>query len=279
MPKTIDIEEFHTFELGENVTQVTDIVSDTVPTECQAVPCHSEECQPTVSTQNGYTVQEMVEKLGLSKRTVFRYVKHLIETWYWLPETDFRVNGNYTEFALQEALKLKATTFPAYQESVQDEHAEAVQEFEETPGVDGWFNESALATYNQLQKATSALATYDYQQSSYLTIGQQSLADSQDKLAKTRSQSFDLSNRLLTQLSLLSQDKQQQEIARQQEITADIDSYALQQAHIQLAKILKGEQLASEVDALYRKGVSPEEIGKMLNGLQSANFNGDVKKS
>ncbi|NER99223.1 MAG: hypothetical protein F6J86_36275 [Symploca sp. SIO1B1] len=136
MAKTIDVEDFQTFEVGENVTQVTDAVSGTVPSECQAVPCHSNECQPTVSTQDGYTVQEMVEKLELSKRTVFRYVKHLIQTWYWLPETAFRVNGQYTEFALQEALKLKATTFPAYQESVQDEHAEAVQEAQQ-PEVTG----------------------------------------------------------------------------------------------------------------------------------------------
>ena len=132
MAKMIDIEEFQTLEVGENDTQVTDIVSGTVSIECQAVPCHSQECQPTASTQDGdttgYTVQEMVEKLELSKRTVFRYVKHLINTWYWLPETDFRVNGLYTEFALQEALKLKATSFPAYQESVHDEYAETIQE-------------------------------------------------------------------------------------------------------------------------------------------------------
>lgn len=136
MAKTIDIEGFQTIEAGSNDKGVTDIVSGTVPSECQAVPCHSEECQPTVSTQDGYTVQEMVEKLELSKRTVFRYVKHLIQTWYWLPETEFRVNGNYTEFALQEALKLKETTFPAYLEKVQDEHAEAVQEVQQ-PEVTG----------------------------------------------------------------------------------------------------------------------------------------------
>ena len=154
MAKTIDIEEFHTFEPRDNVTQVTDIVSDTVPSECQAVPCHSEDCQPTVSTQNGYTVQEMVEKLELSKRTVFRYVKHLIQSWYWLPETDFRVNGNYTEFALQEALKLKATTFPAYQESVQDEHAEAVQEVQQ-PEVTG-----GLALITQEDSPFAGLAVH-----------------------------------------------------------------------------------------------------------------------
>ena len=136
MAKSIDIEEFQTIETGSNDKGVTDTVSGTVPSECQAVPCHSDECQPTVPAKDGYTVQEMVEKLELSKRTVFRYVKHLINTWYWLSETDFRVNGNYTEFALQEALKLKETTFPAYLEKVQDEQAEVVQEVQQ-PEVTG----------------------------------------------------------------------------------------------------------------------------------------------
>jgi len=246
----------------------------------------------TTSEKNGisealsrqYTTKDLQKRYTVSNRQVRNYVATIKDAYPWL-ENELKVGNKYTELTVQLIDEFKESGMSSSQwiEHIHDENADKLQVHEvevveQSSGVEGWLNESALAIYNESQEATNALATYDYQQTSYLTIGQQSLANSQAKLASSRTQSFDLSNRLLTQLSLLSQDKQQQEIARQQEITADIDSYALQQAHIQLAKILKGEQLASEVDALYRKGVSPEEIGKMLNGLHSANFNGDVEE-
>ncbi|NER25653.1 MAG: hypothetical protein F6J96_34170 [Symploca sp. SIO1C2] len=232
-----------------------------------------------------YTTKDLQKRYTVSNRQVRNYVATIKDAYPWLDD-ELKVGNKYTELTVQliDSFKESGMSSSQWIEHIHDENVDKMQVhevevIEETSGVDGWLNSSSLATYNQSQENTTALATYNYQETNYLTIGQRSLEDSQSKLAKTRTQSFDLSNRLLTQLSLLTQDKQQQEVARQQEITADIDSYALQQAHIQLAKILKGEQLASEVDALYRKGVSPEEIGKMLNGLQSANFNGDVKKS
>ncbi|NEP14436.1 MAG: hypothetical protein F6K41_43165 [Symploca sp. SIO3E6] len=232
-----------------------------------------------------FTTKDLQKRYNVSNKQVRNYASTIKDAYPWLSE-ELKAGNKYTELMVQLIDEFKASSMSASQwiEHIHDENVDKLQVHEvevveQSSGVEGWLNESALAVYNESQEATNSLATYDYQQTSYLTIGQQSLADSQAKLATSRTQSFDLSNRLLTQLSLLSQDKQQQEVARQQEITADIDSYALQQAHIQLAKILKGEQLASEVDALYRKGVSPEEIGKMLNGLQSANFNGDVEHS
>ncbi|NET61970.1 MAG: hypothetical protein F6K47_39385 [Symploca sp. SIO2E6] len=230
-----------------------------------------------------FTTKDLQQRYKVSNKQVRNYASTVKDAYPWL-ESELKTGNKYTELMVQLIDEFKESGMNASQwvEHIHDENADKLQVhevevIEETSGVDGWLNESSLATYNQSLENTTALFTYNYQETNYLTIGQRSLEDSQSKLAKTRTQSFDLSNRLLTQLSLLTQDKQQQEVARQQEITADIDSYALQQAHIQLAKILKGEQLASEVDALYRKGVSPEEIGKMLNGLQSANFNGDVE--
>ncbi|NER50736.1 MAG: hypothetical protein F6J92_29505 [Symploca sp. SIO1A3] len=132
MAELIEMTDFQTIETEMNAQQMHGTVPCTVSTECLTVPMHSDECLPEVPTTSGntttYTVQEMLKKLGLAKRTFYKYAKHLINTWYWLPETDFRVNGNYTEFALQEALKLKETTFPAYLEKVQDEYASTVQE-------------------------------------------------------------------------------------------------------------------------------------------------------
>ncbi|NER98117.1 MAG: hypothetical protein F6J86_30525 [Symploca sp. SIO1B1] len=230
-----------------------------------------------------FTTKDLQQRYKVSNKQARNYASTIKDAYPWL-EDELKVGNKYTELMVQLIDEFKESGMNASQwvEHIHDENADKLQVYEvevieESTGVDGWLNSSSLATYNQSQENTTALFTYNYQETNYLTIGQRSLEDSQSKLAKTRTQSFDLSNRLLTQLSLLTQDKQQQEVARQQEITADIDSYALQQAHIQLAKILKGEQLASEVDALYRKGVSPEEIGKMLNGLQSANFNGDVE--
>ncbi|NER98621.1 MAG: hypothetical protein F6J86_33160 [Symploca sp. SIO1B1] len=132
MAEIIDMTDFQAIDTNENVQAMHGTMPCTVSTECLPVPMHSDECLLEVPTSSGenttYTVQEMLSKVGLAKRTFYKYVKHIIETWYWLPETAFRVNGQYTELALQEALKLKETTFPAYQETVQDEHAEAVQQ-------------------------------------------------------------------------------------------------------------------------------------------------------
>jgi len=140
MAEIIDMTDFQAIDTNESVQVMHGTVPCTMSTECLPVPMHSEECLPEVPTNSGenttYTVQEMLSKVGLAKRTFYKYVKHIIETWYWLPETAFRVNGQYTELALQEALKLKETTFPAYRELVQDEHAEAVQEVQQ-PEVTG----------------------------------------------------------------------------------------------------------------------------------------------
>lgn len=140
MAEKLDMTDFQTIEANESVQAMHGTMPCTVSTECLPVPMHSDECLPEVPTNRGenttYTVQEMLSKVGLAKRTFYKYVKHIIETWYWLPETAFRVNGQYTELALQEALKLKETTFPAYRELIQDEHAEAVQQ-DSQPEVTG----------------------------------------------------------------------------------------------------------------------------------------------
>ena len=234
-----------------------------------------------------YTTKDLQQRYKVSNKQVRNYASTVKDAYPWL-ESQLKAGNKYTELMVQLIDEFKASGMSASQwvEYIHDENVDKLQAhqvesevevIEKSSGVSQWLNPSALAVYNQSQEAINALTICDYQQASYLTIGQQSLEASQTKLANTRTQSFDLSNRLLSQLSLLAQDKQQQEVAQQQEIAADIDSYAIQQAHIQLAKILKGEQLAREVDALYRKGVSPEEIGKMLNRLQSASFNGDVE--
>ncbi len=132
MAELIEMTDFQTIETEVNAYQMHGTMHGTVPTECLPVPMHSDKCLPGVPTSDGvtttYTVKEMLDKVGLAKRTFYKYIKHIIETWYWLPESDFRINGSYTELALTEALKLKETTFPAYQETVQDEYAETVQE-------------------------------------------------------------------------------------------------------------------------------------------------------
>ena len=224
-----------------------------------------------------YSTKDLQERYTVSNRQVRNYVAIVKDAYPWL-EGELKSGNKYTELTVQLIDEFKASSMSASQwvEHVHDENVDKLQVhevevIEQSSGVDGWLNPAALEAYNQSQETASALATYDYQQSSYLTIGEQSLASSQNKLAQAQTHTFDLSNRLLTQLSLLEQDKRLQNVAKQQEITAEIDDYAVQQAHIQLAKIIKGEQLAREVDAMYRSGVSPENIAKMLHNLQSSN--------
>ena len=238
---------------------------------------------PTATT---YTTKDLQQRYKVSNKQVRNYASTVKDAYPWL-ESELKAGNKYTELMVHLIDEFKESGMSASQwvEYIHDENVDKLQVQKQEAATEiydettrQWLNSSALATFNQSKEITQSTPVYDYQDVSYLTIGQQSLTDSQTKLANTRTQSFDLSNRLLSQLSLLAQDKQMQEVAQQQEIAADIDSYAVQQAHIQLAKILKGEQLAREVDALYRRGVSPEEIGKMLNGLQSANFSGDVEQ-
>jgi hypothetical protein len=53
------------------------------------------------------TAKALAEILGITERTVFKYANRILEAWHWLPESEFRANGIYTQKALAEMRRLK----------------------------------------------------------------------------------------------------------------------------------------------------------------------------
>jgi|GEM_PF-4673393 len=126
MAKTIDRIDFQAIEASTSEPTLQAALQCTVQPECNALEMSAEEKS---SECNGYTIKQIAQELGLSKRSAYKYAKDVIDVWYWLPESDFRNEGIYTEFALQEMVKLKASkSLDVYRETVQDEYASTVQE-------------------------------------------------------------------------------------------------------------------------------------------------------
>jgi len=153
MAKTIDVTEFETIEATKGEPALHDALQGTVQGECNAqgdsASMHSPQCK-------GFTIKELAQQLKVAKRTAYKYVKDVIETWYWLSESEFRNEGIYTQFALDEMLKLKSMkSLEAYRELIQDEHAEAVQQ-ESQPEVTGGL---ALITQEDSPFAGLAIST------------------------------------------------------------------------------------------------------------------------
>ncbi|NER95047.1 MAG: hypothetical protein F6J86_14625 [Symploca sp. SIO1B1] len=134
MAKTIDVTEFETIEATKSEPALHDALQGTVQGECNALmdsaSMHSPQCK-------GFTIKELAQQLKVAKRTAYKYVKDVIETWYWLSESEFRSEGIYTQFALSEMLKLKEMkSLETYRELVHDENAVAIQQ-ESQPEVTG----------------------------------------------------------------------------------------------------------------------------------------------
>ncbi|GEM_PF-3901381 len=75
------------------------------------------------SSASGYKPEQVAEKLGVAKRTVYKYAKDIISIWHWLPESVFRKDGIYSEFAIGEMIRLKRLGLEAYQQEVHYENA------------------------------------------------------------------------------------------------------------------------------------------------------------
>ena len=126
MAKTIDTTEFEVIELTKSEPALHDALQGTMQSECNALidsaSMHSPQCK-------GFTIKELAQQLKVAKRTAYKYVKDVIEVWYWLSESEFRSEGIYTQFALNEMLKLKEMkSLEAYRELVHDENAVAIQQ-------------------------------------------------------------------------------------------------------------------------------------------------------
>ncbi|HEY9607656.1 MAG TPA: hypothetical protein V6C85_39085 [Allocoleopsis sp.] len=108
---------------------------------------------------------------SIARRTAFKYASEVIQTWFWLPEYEFRVNGVYSEFALTELKRRKALgTLDNYRDVVHRENADKLQPPRperqpdvtvETLGVSplALFKPEVLALYNQSQQPQNSLST------------------------------------------------------------------------------------------------------------------------
>jgi hypothetical protein len=54
-----------------------------------------------------FSAEDLARELEVTTRAVYKYAKTLIAAWHWLPESEFRSDGNYTQFALDEMRRLK----------------------------------------------------------------------------------------------------------------------------------------------------------------------------
>ena len=151
MAKTIDTVDFHQIETTKSEPALQAALQCTVQPECNA---HSVSAEEKSSECNGYTIKQIAQELGLSKRSAYKYAKDVVEVWYWLSESEFRSEGIYTQFALDEMLKLKEMkSLEAYRELVHDENAVAIQQEPSKPEVTG-----GLALITQEDSPFSGLA-------------------------------------------------------------------------------------------------------------------------
>jgi hypothetical protein len=117
MAKEIDLSMFEatTSSLSASLMQ------DTLQGTMQGTASECNEVQ-------GYSIEQVMTICSIARRTAFKYASEVIQTWYWLPEYEFRVNGVYSEFALAELKRRKSLGTPEnYRVVVHQENAEAIE--------------------------------------------------------------------------------------------------------------------------------------------------------
>lgn len=70
------------------------------------IECNADEVFSDDSLQT-FTANELADLLSVSLRSVYGYANKLLEAWHWLPESEFRANGIYTQKALAQMRRLK----------------------------------------------------------------------------------------------------------------------------------------------------------------------------
>lgn len=167
-----------------------------------------------------YTIEQITALCGIARRTAFKYAKDLLEVWYWLPESEFRVNGIYTPFALQEMGKLKEMGINAYRELIHRQNADQLQTSQpevtiESPGISDsaspvtLLNPEVLALYNQSQQSQNSLpakteTTLYFTPSDYNNHYQ----STEMMVANQSSKEVNFANELLTKFAEMAADNQ-----------------------------------------------------------------------
>lgn len=82
------------------------------------------------SEVKGYSIEQVMSICSVARRTAFKYAAEVVQTWYWLPEYEIRVNGIYTEFALAELKRRKSLgNLDNYRSVVHSENQAAIAQF------------------------------------------------------------------------------------------------------------------------------------------------------
>lgn len=136
--------------------------------------------QSTVQKCN-FTVQELAEKLGVSRRTIFGYIKIILESHPWLHESVFKPKfGIYSEKALSEIEKLKSLGTEKYLDQVSN-------------------LESKLVECEVIQQKVNTLAIYDRKLQSSQIIAASEDFDALKFLADSKQQ-LDVTTKKLSQI-------------------------------------------------------------------------------
>jgi len=84
------------------------------------------------SEVQGYSVEQIMDKCSIARRTAFKYAAEVLEVWFWLPDYEFRVNGVYSTLALAELKRRKALgSLENYRSVVHRENGEAIATYQQ----------------------------------------------------------------------------------------------------------------------------------------------------
>jgi hypothetical protein len=120
MFESLDKHAFYATEVISSATPVQDVLQDTVQGTLQDTASECSEVQ-------GYSIDQIMTICSVARRTAFKYAAEVVQTWFWLPEYEFRVNGVYSELALRELKRRKALgTLDNYRDVIHRENAEAI---------------------------------------------------------------------------------------------------------------------------------------------------------
>lgn len=84
------------------------------------------------SEVQGYSVEQIMDKCSIARRTAFKYAAEVLEVWFWLPEYEFRINGVYSTLALAELKRRKALgSLENYRNVVHRENGKAIATYQQ----------------------------------------------------------------------------------------------------------------------------------------------------
>jgi hypothetical protein len=82
-----DLQEFDRTELQATESSTEGFTAHAVHANCK---------------KTSYSPSDCMALLGMKDRTFFNYADQVVNTWYWLPESNIRKDGSYSQFGLDE---------------------------------------------------------------------------------------------------------------------------------------------------------------------------------